>query len=370
MASVIGPRQTKQGPRWDVRYRVNGRQTSASWATLDTAQRFKVYIEALKGDTERALSLMGQAQERGSDTIRLDDWMERYVTHITGITEGTRRDYLALYRRTWATEGLGRTPIDVLSREDVATALNNLSRRYSPKSLANMQGLLSAALQQAVDDGLIVRNHAKKLKFTRTDHRKVEMMFLTHGQVIELVDAIQEHYRPFVLLLAATGMRFNEATALPVRNVDLEALQLRVTQAWKNVPGGWELGPPKTRRGVRTITLPAEVRGLLQPLLVGRKPDDMVFRTITGRPVRHAAFHERVWRPAMDRLGWPRRPRIHDLRHTHASWLINAGYPLPVIQRRLGHESIQTTVDTYGHLTPDVQSAAAQVAAGVFGELS
>ncbi|MFD6195709.1 tyrosine-type recombinase/integrase [Mycobacteriaceae bacterium NPDC060252] len=55
--------------------------------------------------------------------------------------------------------------------------------------------------------------------------------------------------------------------------------------------------------------------------------------------------------------GFDPRPRIHDLRHTCASWLIQAGVPLPVIQQHLGHESIQTTVDVYGHL--DLRSARA-----------
>lgn len=56
------------------------------------------------------------------------------------------------------------------------------------------------------------------------------------------------------------------------------------------------------------------------------------------------------WRAATDQLDMTPAPRIHDLRHTFASWAIQAGVPLPVIQRQLGHESIQTTVDTYGHL--------------------
>ncbi|MCA0329475.1 MAG: tyrosine-type recombinase/integrase [Actinobacteria bacterium] len=59
---------------------------------------------------------------------------------------------------------------------------------------------------------------------------------------------------------------------------------------------------------------------------------------------------------------------MHDLRHSHASWLIAAGVPLPVIQRRLGHESIQTTVDVYGHLAPDALEIAAQAATLALGQ--
>lgn len=69
--------------------------------------------------------------------------------------------------------------------------------------------------------------------------------------------------------------------------------------------------------------------------------------------------------PALGELGdqLRARPRIHDLRHTHASWLIPAGVPLTVIQGRLGHESIKTTSDRYGHLADDADAAAAAVLA-------
>jgi len=63
------------------------------------------------------------------------------------------------------------------------------------------------------------------------------------------------------------------------------------------------------------------------------------------------------------------RPRIHDLRHTHVSWLIAAGVTPAVIQARLGHESITTTIDRYGHLFPDAQQAAADAASLAFGRI-
>ncbi|ULP45285.1 tyrosine-type recombinase/integrase [Mycobacterium lentiflavum] len=70
-------------------------------------------------------------------------------------------------------------------------------------------------------------------------------------------------------------------------------------------------------------------------------------------PVRAQNFHTNAWVPAVARArenGLSKKPRIHDLRHTNASWLIQAGVPLTVVQRHLGHESIQTTSDRYGHL--------------------
>jgi hypothetical protein len=76
-----------------------------------------------------------------------------------------------------------------------------------------------------------------------------------------------------------------------------------------------------------------------------------------------------VWIKSCVRAGLDPRPRIHDLRHSHVAWLIAEGAPLPVIQARLGHEKITTTIDTYGHLMPDLQRAAADAASLVFARM-
>ena len=104
--------------------------------------------------------------------------------------------------------------------------------------------------------------------------------------------------------------------------------------------------------------------------------NDWLFVNRAGGPVRAQGFSARVWAPAVERA-WPSvdddgnpvkdcsklRPRIHDLRHSCASWLIQAGVPLPVIQEHLGHESIQTTVSVYGHLDRRSMQAVAEAMA-------
>jgi integrase len=130
----------------------------------------------------------------------------------------------------------------------------------------------------------------------------------------------------------------------------------------------------------------------LRPLI--EAGHEYVFTNAQGNPVRQQKFWESVWNPArrmanglpafavsrgtvdkpwLARVNgvWDARqpaskplgksPRIHDLRHSHASWLLAGGVPLPTIQRRLGHESITTTIDLYSHLSPDMQTAPADV---------
>ena len=172
-----------------------------------------------------------------------------------------------------------------------------------------------------------------------------------------------------------TGLRFGELTALWVSDVDLAHRSLRVNKAWKrdgendeqetparlrkslgakHAMRGHHLGNPKTPRSRRTVTVSDEIAAVLDRHIHGRAPDDFVFTTPTGRPLHGADFYERIWYPLMAKL---RRDgvtpfRFHDLRHTHVAWLVAGGAPLPHIQARLGHESITTTIDTYGHLLP------------------
>lgn len=156
-----------------------------------------------------------------------------------------------------------------------------------------------------------------------------------------------------MVFLVVSGCRWSEATALKPSDVDLRHDTVSVTKAWKNVAGGYVLGVPKTQKSVRTINVPRAV--LVQLDLSGK----WLF-TNSGRgnrnpggPVRLPSFSGNVWRPALERAavaGLTKDVRIHDLRHTCASWLIKAGRPLPAIQEHLGHESILITVGTYGHL--------------------
>ncbi len=110
---------------------------------------------------------------------------------------------------------------------------------------------------------------------------------------------------------------------------------------------------------------------ILARRVTGMAPEDFVFTNTAGRPWRRNRWHETVWQPALraanQHNATPRplgkTPRVHDMRHTCASWMIRAGLPLPVIQRHLGHESITTTVDRYGHMEP----AHLAMAAGALG---
>ncbi len=204
------------------------------------------------------------------------------------------------------------------------------------------------------------------------------MVIVTEPEHVRLVEAMPEHYRPLTLFLAGTGMRWGEATALTWGDLDLRGSlpTARVTKAWKRAPGsGAVLGPPKTRKAVRTVSLWAD---LVSALGTPGPADQLVFRGLgrgdgasPGRvwPERYRAA---AWRPALLAVNTPsiahpvpigKRPRVHDLRHSHASALLAARMPILEVSRRLGHESVSTTGDHYGHLMPESHERLADAAA-------
>ncbi|MEO6574243.1 MAG: site-specific integrase, partial [Polyangiaceae bacterium] len=134
------------------------------------------------------------------------------------------------------------------------------------------------------------------------------------------------------------------------RYVDILARELRVVETLNEAEGKLTWGSPKSEASVRTISLPAAVVDALIGLVANKQPDEAVFQTPQGELVRHRNFDVRVWQPACKTAGLTDpRPTMHDLRHTHAALLVDAGVPLPEIQYRLGHESITTTIDTYSY---------------------
>ncbi len=125
------------------------------------------------------------------------------------------------------------------------------------------------------------------------------------------------------------------------------------------------------------MSLPDDLVDVLLPLVAAKAPDELLFTNTVGSQLSSSRFWTTTWTPAVDAANDPKtpdgkpdrdrprltkRPRVHDLRHTHASWMIAAGTDLFVLQRRLGHESITTTTETYAHLLPDQQAAAAAAA--------
>lgn len=351
MSSIESRRNPAKGTESHrVRFRHNGRNRAVTFETRKAAEAWQAILDTLR-DPDRALALLDEPTR--PDALSVADLVRHHIDHLTGVDEGTLVRYRNILEQHLAPR-FDQVAATQLTRDDVArwvleARLTN-GKAPAPKTLRNWHGLLSDALSSAVRDGRLPANVAKGVKLpSREALADDDMVLLSRQDVGIILDEVPAKWRALILLLVLTGIRWGEATALTAGALDRARHEARIHTAWKQ---SGKKGGPKSRRSRRTVAVPEVVFVALEEHLAGKAPGEPVFLSPRGARVRSGNFWNGVWGPAIERAE-PRigkRPRIHDLRHTYASWAIQAGVPLPVIQRQLGHESITTTVDTYGHL--------------------
>lgn len=364
----VESRELKDGTvRYFVRIRdprpgaKQGKFSSRTFATAPEAERF--CRDVADRGAEWALDEYDRGQDEAGEHT-LDEWATEHFQTLTRANRATVGRYERLYRKHWSPE-LGQRRLSEITRRDVARALNGVPGK--DKTVANAWGVLTHMLKMAAQDGLIDRSPTIGVRpERRTDHERQEHRYLTHAEFWRVLDATPPYWRPLIMMLVGTGMRWGELAALEVGDVDIERRVVRIVKAEKQDPDNPNrriVGPTKSKKSRRTVTLPGETVEAIRPLL-DRPRRERLFLPPRSQQLRHKTFYVDIWQKksiAGAQLGDP-QPRIHDLRHTHVAWLIASDVPLPVIQARLGHEQITTTIDTYGHLLPDVQRAAAEAA--------
>lgn len=393
--------KSKGTVRHSVYFRHDRRQTSETFDTMKEAVEFKGWVEEF-GAAEAVAILTGQ-QGAGERNMSLGEWCLVYIDQLTGVQEGTRQKYRGYVETNL--EGLVQRPVNSISAPMIAAWVNGMEAEgLSGKTIALRHGFLSGAMKGAVRAKQATANPCDGTRLPRTEED--EMVFLNQAEFATLLAYVRPDYQDMVACMPGTVMRWGELTASQPRDLDLQQGTLSIVRAWKWSEGSTpKLGPPKTKRSRRTIGLPEQIVEIYERRIHGLAPDDFIFTRPDGRPWTSPAFHSAVWQPAVrnargelyrrhapkgdqparlrkDGQPWGKRPslqrvapegqqltkkpRIHDMRHTGASWMIAAGVPLPVIQRHLGHESIQTTVDRYGHLEPaHLQAAGAALGAAL-----
>ncbi|MFE4397178.1 MULTISPECIES: tyrosine-type recombinase/integrase [Streptomycetaceae] len=300
-----------------------------------------------------------------------------YVTLLTGVEGGTKRKYRRLVREgmvPWFRDKIIVDGPDAISEDDVKAWINALAagtpaphdppdrkrKPYSAKTVRDHHGLLSAILGSATKGQNPLRryNPCSDTKLPRKDDGdSEEKTYLEHWEAGLILRHLAADAIDLVQVLLGTGLRWGEVSALQVRDFDHVGGRpvLRVSRTWKEDEEGKRFtGAPKSVRSRRTLVLTPYLASIVARACRGkRRRTDLLFTAVEGGAWLPATFRRLRWLPALEAAraeGMYKEPRLHDCRHTHAAWLIARNVPLPAISARLGHESIQTTIDEYGHL--------------------
>lgn len=327
--------------------------------------RWRARWREYPGGPQRARHFSKKADaERHLVQVRHDLLTGRYVDPALGRTTFAEVAERYLARGAWrdrtrstATERLRRAvdtfgdrPVASIRRGDVQAFISVLT--LAPSTVRVVHQHLAAALESAVDDGLIATNPARRIKLPRVDSPPV--VPLTSAELDRLLDVVPTWFRPAIVLGAGLGLRLGEAAGLTVDRVDFLRRSVRVDRQWQQ-PSGTTAGrfvPPKTTASSRTVPASAEVLDALAAYLhshgAGGSAGFIVHRD--GRPIAAPTWEHQVRRAR--RLAEIEDVTFHDLRHYFASALIAAGCSVKAVQTAMGHASAKMTLDTYTHLWP------------------
>ncbi len=335
--------------RWRVRwYGPDGKPKSATFQKVPEAENHVHAVEAKLRD--------GSYRDASAGKATLRDVYEKWKGTLDGLEPTTRETYLDTWR-VHVDPRWGDYQVRRIEWEDIAEWVGHLRagshgcRKVGPGRIQKIHLVLSLVLGHAVRSKRIAVNPAAGVPLPRPVPQ--EHVYLTHMQVDRLAAAAGE-YRLLLLVLAYTGMRWGEVSAVTVGAVDLRTRRIAVRQAYKKTRAeGLILGMPKTHER-RKVPLLRSLAAELAPVVKGRPKSALLFTAPEGGPLHGDNFRPRVFDKAVRAAGLADlRVTPHKLRHTAASLGIASGADPKVVQTMLGHKSAAMTLDTYGHLWPD-----------------
>ena len=246
-----------------------------------------------------------------------------------------------------------------------------LAKEFSPNYIRIVQGMLSIAFDRAIVLGIAKKNPSRMVGNIKSKKTKVDFWTLEEFQKVISLLYKGDYYEHYLFisfwLLFMTGMRIGEAAALQWSDIDFETglSNINKTLYYKSMDE-YKFVDPKTQASVRTIYIDADT---IRELKAWRAVQQKVLKgcgfilSYSGIPTSKHTLPRALEKLAG--LAGVHRIKIHSLRHSHASLLINMGENPLLIKERLGHEKIQTTLGTYGHLYPNTNLEVANKLTGV-----
>ena len=359
---------------WHVRYRDldgNLREMRAG-KTESEAEQLKVRVEEWLADgicPSRASATLGQVTEA---------FFRDYL--IPRCRYGTVRDYQSAFEKyflpLWESVPMRRVTKAAMKR---TLAEIQSAGEISNKRVNNIAVPLKRLWSWSVEEGYATTNNALGLKPYPTEHP--EMMYLTSNEIHLLAEACDYHdgfYRPHILTLGWTGLRFGELRELRFSDCELDNLQRPMVHVQRAVQNGKEIvGAPKSGKD-RWIGLPPHIADLLrtQRERLCASDGDLVFPSHNGNRLDPSDFRSRVFKPTLVKAGLalpqvksePRVPtvRIHDLRHSFARiFLVEGKGDIYGLKEAMGHADVKTTM-RYAHFSKGDAARAADTLAAAW----
>ncbi len=332
-------------------------------------------VKGTKKEAEKRLSEMlhqldnGTFMKPGRTTVA--DYLSKWLTDYAKVKLSPRgferyRDII----RQHLIPAFGNLPLTQLKPEHLQKHYTaKLNDGLSARTVRYHHAVIHKALQTALKWGLVSRNVADGVDLPPI--RRTQMQTWDNDDITRFLKAAKEspYYALFYTALF-TGMRRSELLGLAWQDVDFLYCQVSVTRSLHHLKdGSYVFTQPKSIKSRRTIALsPSAILLLkehkekqeLERTTMGKPlaDDDLVFSTLEGKPLRPNTI-TRAWVTLAARAG-VKVIRLHDARHTHASIMLKQGVHPKIVQERLGHSSIEMTLDIYSHVMPGLQEAAAE----------
>ena len=251
----------------------------------------------------------------------------------------------------------GNKRVNDITAADIRQWQNELIKMgYSPTYLKTINNQLSAIFNYAVRYYDLKSNPCAKAGSTGKSKAE-EMDFWTGEEFRKFIDSVMNKRLSYMAFMTLywTGMRMGELLALNPKDVDLEKRTISITKSYQRLGKKDVITPPKTPKSKRVITIPeflaADIKDYMDSLYELQENDRLF-------PITKYYLEHEMQRGIKE--SGVKRIRVHDLRHSHASMLIELGFSPLEIANRLGHEKVETTLNTYAHLYPNKQTKLAE----------
>ena len=352
--------------------RANGLWQGAAYVTTTRGVRRREYVYGKDRDEVRARLNALLAAEQANIQVSHERWtVEAWLTYwLADVVRPTRapkthQGYELVVRRHLVPV-IGTKRLARLTTQDVRLVLATVEDGGgSPRTVQFVHAVLRAALQTAVREEVVTRNVAKLVRAPAPRSRVSRGLSVAEAKQL-LAAAVGDRFHALYVLALYLGLRRGELLGLRWADVDLDVGRLEVVQTLQRVDGALTFVHPKTRRSERTIPLPDVVvtalrehraRQAAERLALGPAWTDsgLVFTSRIGTPLEPDNLR-RSWYQVRGVLDQP--IRLHDLRHTCVTLLLEAGVPPHIVQEIAGHSALDVTMNIYAHASLDEKRAA------------